>query len=87
MIPAPPLRTVADTQIAKVRKNLELRAVAGKKNKNIACFIWKFARLFVSLQRQNNSFDYPVSFRVGARLYRHYSILKQRVTSCDSFVI
>ena len=32
-------------------------------------------------------FDYPVSFRVGARLDRHYSIYKQRVTSCGSFVI
>ena len=61
--------------------------VCGKNMPKYSCFIWKFARLFVSLQRQNNSFDYPVSFRVGARLYRHYSILKQRVTSCDSFVI
>ena len=32
-------------------------------------------------------FDYPVSFRVGARLDRHYSIFKQRVTSCGSFII
>ena len=40
-----------------------------------------------SLQRQSISFDYPVSFRVGARLDRHYSIYKQRVTSCGSFVI
>jgi hypothetical protein len=40
-----------------------------------------------NLQRQNIGFDYPVSFRVGARLDRHYSSFKQRVTSCDSFVI
>ncbi len=33
-----------------------------------------------NLQRQNIGFDYPVSFRVGARLDRHYSIFKQRVT-------
>ena len=49
--------------------------------------IWNFHKKFLSLQRQNICFDYPVSFRVGARLDRHYSIFKQRVTSCGSFVI
>jgi len=36
--------------------------------------IWKFQKKLLSLQRQNLCFDYPVSFRVGARLDRHYSI-------------
>ena len=49
--------------------------------------IWNFYKKFLSLQRQNVYFDYPVSCRVGARLDRHYSIFKQRVTSCGSFVI
>jgi len=49
--------------------------------------VWKISKKHLSLQRQNISLDYPVSFRVGARLDRHYSILKQRVTSCGSFVI
>ena len=32
--------------------------VCGKNMPKYSCFIWKFARLFVSLQRQNISFDY-----------------------------
>ena len=35
--------------------------------------IWKITKLCLSLQRQDECFDYPVSFRVGARLNRHYS--------------
>ena len=37
-------------------------------------------KFYLNLQRQNIRFDYQVSFRVGARLDRHYSIVKQRVT-------
>ena len=35
--------------------------------------IWKITKLCLSLQCQDECFDYPVSFRVGARLNRHYS--------------
>ena len=37
--------------------------------------------------KSERCYGYPVSFRVGARLDRHYSIFKQRVTSRGSFVI
>ena len=33
-------------------------------------------KFYLNLQRQNIRFDYQVSFRVGARLDRHYSIFK-----------
>ena len=35
--------------------------------------IWNYQKKYLSLQRQNVCFGYPVSFRVGARLNRHYS--------------
>jgi hypothetical protein len=39
-------------------KNAKIMKVCGKNMPKYSCFIWKFARLFVSLQRQNISFDY-----------------------------
>ena len=49
--------------------------------------IWKIKGKVLSLHRKNRSFDYPVSFRVGARLDRHYSIFYKRVTMSGSFAI
>jgi hypothetical protein len=71
----------------KLHKIIETTKDKSEKYKNKCRIIWKLLKFFLSLQRQSISFDYPVSFRVGARLDRHYSIYKQRVTSCGSFVI
>jgi len=43
------------------------------KQENIFGIICKNRKLCVSLQRQDGCLGYPVSFRVGARLDRHYS--------------
>jgi hypothetical protein len=73
--------------IAKLQKIIETTKDKGEKYKNKCRIIWKLLKFFLSLQRQSISLGYPVSFRVGARLDRHYSIYKQRVTSGGSFVI
>ena len=82
--------TIRDNRLANARKGrfrcVMQHVLTGKKLKK-ATKVWIITKKYLSLQSQNECFDYPVSFRVGARLNRHYSIFKQRVTSCGSFVI
>jgi len=63
--------------------NYEYTSVKAENSQNI----WNLSKFFLSLQRQKLLLAIRVESRVGARLYRHYTILKELLWQFFLFVI